>query len=215
MCGTQRDATGDIEAYNLLVRNAKIVTCRWQCVWPCIAKSMCLPCLSMPQDKPRIYYPRIGEDLIDHATEMGADVATFDISQLSSSEITNITLTGICVSGETRFSFSCISLSIVSVFQSFFFYDVKWFLQSVQRLALPFAKIHILKQTACLKYSTWPNAMVCVVSHKVTLFHFMFLSSCVQMPLSFCRRWVNFRFGQEYVLLYTSGSVLQLLGDGT
>ena len=74
----------------------------------------------MPQDKPRIYYPRIGEDLIDYATEMGADVANFDISQLSSSEITNITLTGICVSGETQFLCFCINSLMVSVFEPLF-----------------------------------------------------------------------------------------------
>lgn len=49
------------------------------------------------RDRTRIYYPRIGEDLIDYAVNMGTDVAKFDLSALSVRQIANISLTGVCV----------------------------------------------------------------------------------------------------------------------
>ena len=52
-----------------------------------------------PQDRTRIYYPRIGEDLIAHAKEIGTDPANFKLSSYSVREIANISLTGICVKG--------------------------------------------------------------------------------------------------------------------
>ena len=52
-----------------------------------------------PQDRARIYYPRIGDDLIDYAKEKGTDAASFELSTLSAREIANISLTGICVHG--------------------------------------------------------------------------------------------------------------------
>lgn len=55
------------------------------------------------RDRTRIYYPRIGEDLIDHAKEIGADAANFDLSSLSVREVANISLTGICVKECPRF----------------------------------------------------------------------------------------------------------------
>ena len=53
----------------------------------------------MSQDRRRIYYPRIGEDLIDYAKNIGGGAAKLDLSTLSVRQITNITLTGVCVKG--------------------------------------------------------------------------------------------------------------------
>ena len=51
------------------------------------------------QDRPKIYYPRIGDDLVDYLAAKGKAAATFDITEYGIRELANITahLTGICV----------------------------------------------------------------------------------------------------------------------
>jgi len=71
VCGTQRAASNGVEAYNFV-------------------------------DKKRIYYPRIKDDLIEYVAELGGDISSFDVSNIdftkfSFSELSNISLTGVCV----------------------------------------------------------------------------------------------------------------------
>ena len=101
-----------------------------------------------PQDRTRIYYPRIGEDLIDYAVNMGTDVAKFDLSALSVRQIANISLTGVCVKGMLQ------QLFIKPIFLVMFIFS--WHdVQSVLHLVLLFARTRILKSTgANRKYPT-------------------------------------------------------------
>lgn len=148
-----------------------------------------IPCSSILQDKKRVYYPRIGDDLIDYVAEIGGNVMNFDVSnidltQFSFSELTNISLTGICVSGEKQIPCSLTISSNKSVFRSLFFLfccvcvmSNKWFLQSVQNMALSFARIHTLKNTPCPMKSMWPHATVGVMlRYKMSLFSLFLFS---------------------------------------